>query len=67
MLIESCTDITKLEMRDFYGGNTPLHAAARGGNATVTQALCDRWVIYIEILDSSAVVEVRFLVSEECP
>lgn len=42
MLIEACTDNSKLEMKDFYGGKTPLHAAARGGNAAVTKALCDR-------------------------
>merc|ERR1712224_1161630 len=40
-LIECGVDITKA---DYLGGSTPLHAAARGGDAITAEALCHRGV-----------------------
>jgi len=44
VLANSLTQLTSFEMRDHFGSQTVLHAAARGGDAAVVRVLCERGV-----------------------
>jgi len=44
VLTTALTDGASLELRDHFGSQTPLHAAARGGDASIVRVLCERAV-----------------------
>lgn len=44
VLANSLTELPSFEMRDHFGSQTALHAAARGGDAAVVRVLCERGV-----------------------